>query len=146
MSAITMSLTGDRKLMRAFGRLEGRVQQRFAGQAAAESVKPMVKAAKASARAAKDSGQLAKSIGSVRRTYRGSGASVVVIGVRKGFRVVIDGKPRDPRRYARLVEFGTRYAAPRPFLRPAFDSHKGRVIRLYSDGLWKRIRKEAARK
>jgi hypothetical protein len=94
-------------------------------------------------------GILKRSLGRVIKTYRQSGATVGVVGPRKGFRVIIKGKPVDPVKYAHLVEFGrkavtvkkkkvlsdgekvygksVRAALPWPYLRPAFDINREKV-------------------
>lgn len=50
---------------------------------------------------------LRRSLGQKTRTYPNGGV-IVVVGPRRGFRQVIAGKPRNPTKYAHLVEFGTR--------------------------------------
>jgi len=38
--------------------------------------------------------------------------------------------------YASYVEFGTRYMAPRPYLRPALDSYLPKLMAAIKTGLW----------
>jgi HK97 gp10 family phage protein len=47
--------------------------------------------------------------------------------------------------HAHLIEFGTFKMAAQPFLRPAFDSNKEKVLENFSEGIWERLAK-AARK
>jgi HK97 gp10 family phage protein len=47
----------------------------------------------------------------------------------------------DARPYAHIVEFGGNGAAPRPYLRPAFDQTKGAVVQRIQDELWMGIEK-----
>lgn len=44
-----------------------------------------------------------------------------------------------------MLEFGTRYMAARPFLRPAFDSSVEQVLRLFSKSFGKNLRKAQRR-
>ena len=106
----------------------------------------------AKARTPRRTGLLRKSLGRKVKSYRGGAVIVGVIGPRRGFRMVIDGKPVNPVKYAHLVEYGrrevvpkkkkvladkvgkviygrkVRAVAPRPFMRPAWESNKGRVV------------------
>jgi HK97 gp10 family phage protein len=47
--------------------------------------------------------------------------------------------------HAHMVEFGTSKMAARPFLRPALDTNKDKVIRVTGNSLGPAIEKEAAR-
>lgn len=47
--------------------------------------------------------------------------------------------------HAHLVEFGTVNMAPQPFMRPAWDANKDRVLQLIKDELGGEIEKAAAR-
>lgn len=102
-------------------------------------------------------GQLRKSLGRRIKVYRNSRVVVGIVGPRTGFKILVDGKPVNPAKYAHLVEygraavrvknrkvlsslktavppdqpgvFGPTVAAvpPRPFLRPAWDAQKVRA-------------------
>jgi HK97 gp10 family phage protein len=105
----------------------------------------------------KRTGTLRKSIGRKVWTKRGGAVIAGIIGPRKGFRVLVRGRPVNPVRYAHLVEFGRRAvvakkkatgaagvlsegkggevfgprvasAAPRPFMRPAWERNKDRIV------------------
>jgi hypothetical protein len=56
----------------------------------------------------KSTGLLKKSIGKKTKTYTQTGNIVVVVGPRTSFRQMVSGKPRDPVKYAHLVEFGAK--------------------------------------
>lgn len=56
------------------------------------------------------------------RVYRGGEFVMAIIGPEMGHRVILNGKPVDPVRYAHLQEYGTQHSAANPFLRPALDS------------------------
>jgi HK97 gp10 family phage protein len=129
----------------------------------------------AKARTPRRSGQLRKSLGRLVKTYRGGAIVAGIVGPRKGFRVQWRGKYIDPVKYAHLVEFGrkevvagvgrggkktgkrllsdgttvfgprVRAVPPRPFLRPAWDENKGRVVQVIIDALRKGLRDFLAR-
>lgn len=84
--------------------------------------KPVLKTAKSLV--PERTGQLRKSLGRKVRTYPGSGVTVGVVGPRFGFKIEINGKSINPVHYAHLQENGTKFHAPQPFLRPAWDAHK----------------------
>jgi hypothetical protein len=91
-------------------------------------------------------GLLRKSLGRKVRADKRNGGYLGIVSPRRGFKVVVNGKPMDSRRYAHLVEYGrspvmaklkkvlssgkggqifgrkVQAAAPRPFLRPAWAS------------------------
>jgi HK97 gp10 family phage protein len=93
-------------------------------------------------------GLLKDSLG-IKMTVRRSGTAVAVIGPRVGFKKQIGlttragkggpvGTPiyEDPANIAHLVEFGhggPHPAPPHPFMRPAWDSTKGQVLRVMAD-------------
>ena len=76
-------------------------------------------------------GALRRSI--TQRAKRGA-VPTMQVGIRKG------AAP-----HAHMVEFGTSTMAAKPFLRPALDSNKGKVIRETGQALGPAIEKEAAR-
>lgn len=115
----------------------------------------------------KRSGLLRKSLGRKTKTYRQNGVVVGVVGPRKGFAKVIDGKRVDPVKYAHLVEggrkavkankakvlsdgkqvFGTKVAAvpPHPFMRPAIDEQKAGIKQAISKAAGEELEKVAKR-
>lgn len=50
-----------------------------------------------------------------------------------------------PKPHAHLQEFGTAHHAPQPFVRPAWDQHKGEILDGLKDDLWKEVEKAAKR-
>jgi HK97 gp10 family phage protein len=134
---VELKLDGGPQLRRALAELRGATQRRIVGPAANKAMTPINRAAKRNAKSVGDTGLLAKSIGKIQRTYKRAGVVMTIIGARKGFRQVINGKPRDPSLYAHLVEYGTAPhgshpgAAPKPFLRPAFDANKAQAQRIF---------------
>lgn len=68
----------------------------------------------------------------------GPDRAVYKVGVRSGARE--RRKDRDAW-YWRLVEFGTAKMPARPFLRPAFESKKGRAVELIAERIASRIRR-----
>ena len=78
--------------------------------------------------------------------------NIVVKKVSKGqtnltseYIVTVRGKRKDAyaARYGRLVEYGTTYAAPHPFLRPAFDAGKNTAVEIIRDELDKGLERAA---
>jgi HK97 gp10 family phage protein len=93
-----------------------------------------------------DTGQFRRSLGRRVRTYRQSGVVVVVIGPRKGFRVVTQRGtklvPHDPAKIAHLLEFGhvivrggkaVGHAPPYPTIGPAMEEEKGAATQAIGD-------------
>lgn len=80
-----------------------------------------------------------KQIGEASSLYR----QVYVVGVRSGARRGKDGTKNRSQDafYWRFLEFGTRYIAARPFLRPAFEAQKRAAI----DAMAKKLRERIAR-
>jgi HK97 gp10 family phage protein len=110
----------------------------------------VTKASRIVAKAAKqtapvgETGQLKRSIGQKVKVYSGRGVIVGIIGPRKGFRIVVDGKPVDPIHYARLVEFGHGGPAPapaRPFLRTAWTQSRQAIMAVMAAEVQKALAK-----
>ena len=121
-----MKLTGAKELIQTLDRLPRAMQRRVVRPAVRSALSPINKAAKR--KAPTDEKLLKKSIGVKVKSFARAAIIWGAVGVRKGFRQVIDGKPRDPRRYAHLVEFGTERAAAHPFMRPAYDENKAKAF------------------
>ncbi len=79
-------------------------------------------------------GELKRSL--VSRVQTEGRAIMAKIGGRKGTR---------GGRYLHLVEFGSVYASPQPFLRPAFEATKDESKRIYQETVWADIKAEAAK-
>lgn len=47
--------------------------------------------------------------------------------------------------YGRFQEMGTRFHPPKPFMRPAWDQHKGAILEGLKDDFWKEIKKASDR-
>ncbi|MBN2024080.1 MAG: HK97 gp10 family phage protein [Pirellulales bacterium] len=118
---IGIDVRGDVEAKALLDALPFRVYRRVLRSAVAKATRPIVRDAKALApkrnrtvdeqgREVGPTGLLRKSLGFVIRTYLTRGVVLGVIGPRKGFRTIIDGRPRDPIHYAHLVEFGYRIA------------------------------------
>lgn len=84
----------------------------------------------ASSLAPRESGQLADSM-------------VMETTERAQDQVTVDGGPDETAFHGLFIEFGTRYIAPSPFLRPAFDQRQKDAIRAIADGVEVSIQKAA---
>ncbi len=143
-SAIPFTLQGDKALMRTLDRLPAAMQRRVVRPGVRAALSPINKAAKR--KAPKETGLLKKSIGVKMKSFNRTGVIWGAVGVRKGFRKVIDGKPRDPRRYAHLAEFGTETVPARSFMRGAFDENKGKAFGILKTKIMLGLAREAKRK
>ena len=151
--SIKMEVEGLAPLLRKLRQLAGRTEMgKVARKAMYAMTTPVLKTARDKVRVRYK--VLKRSLGRRIKTYRQSGVTLGLVGPRKGFRTVIDGKPVDPINYAHLVEFGrkavrvkkarvlsagknapgkkvfgqeVRAALPWPYLRPAFDVNRERV-------------------
>ena len=139
-----MQLTGDIALLQQFRQLPVKLQKKHGRRAIAKAARKVVKAAKQ--RCPTRSKQLKKSLGFRPRTYK-SGVFAVV-GPRKGFREVVNGKPHDPAKIAHLVELGhggPHAAEAKPFLRPAMDETAKSNVQLIASELQKGLAEEATK-
>ena len=92
----------------------------------------------ARALAPKHTGRLKISVGmGTRLTSRQRG----LFPAKKGDVNVYVGVTAKANRYAHLVEFGTRLARARPFMRPAWDAHKVGALDSIRDSMWVEIKK-----
>ena len=160
---VTIDLRGDKALMRSLAALSDSVERKITSRAVSRALAPMVTAMKrrapigpTHARKLKlGKGVLKKSIGKRVRKYG------------RGFVVVMVGPMYPAGAHAHLVEFGTgerfrtrmggrfRNDKPgkyptgtmpaKPFVRPAYMSKRGEVMKRAHKFLWENIRKEAAR-
>lgn len=107
-----------------------------------KALRPMVKAARNNVNVR--SGQLKRSLGVKVKTYKGKHLVQGMVGARRGFNIIADDGTRiDPANYSHLLEFGTKFMAPSPYLRPAFDSTADEVLQIYSDNIGDEIINEA---
>ena len=141
-----MRVTGAKqldKVLRDLAKVDNRAGRKVMRQALTVAAKPIVRDAKA--KVAKRSGNLRRSIGAV--SPKGSGTKVSVkVGPRTG------GKWKGF--HGHLVEFGHAlvrggkvigHVPAKPFMRPAWDTNKGGVLRTIGREIGPRIEKEAAR-
>ncbi len=139
----SVTITGDKRLMRQLASLGGGAQRRIMRPAITKAAKLVVKTARPLVSV--DEGLLKKSLGTQINTYK-TGAVIARIGARSGFSETDeDGNTRDPKNYAHLVENGTIFQGPQPFLRPAMDSNRGTVKQIINKEVGQRIKKELAK-
>lgn len=119
-----VEVTGFKELERALRELPNAVAKGVLRTALKKAGQPVVDAA--IAMAPRDTGKLAESIEiktsltrRQRRRRRKAGDVEMFIG------------PSTAARHGHLVEFGTVKMAPRPFMRPAWDGNKERVLSLF---------------
>jgi HK97 gp10 family phage protein len=141
--AFGRAITGDKAVIKNLSTLANRTQRKILRKVVRRVQKPMITSARQIVH--RRSGQLAKSLGTVVRTYKGTSV-IAVLGPRAGFRAVWEGKEIDPIRYAHLVEQGHRGVSAYPFLRPAFDSNKESAKQQAIAEIAKEIEKEAEKK
>lgn len=141
---LSFKLYGDTELIALLEALPKRMQKNVLATALRGGAAVIVKAARANLRANGNirTGLLQKSITVKIKRYSRDGIIWAGIGANKntsgstpsGSRVV-------PNAYAHLLEFGTRTAAPYPYLRPAFDGNRREILA----GITQRTRKGLAR-
>lgn len=146
MVKITTDIAGIKELDRALKQLPDFMQTKVLEDAMKKAAGPVIKAARAKAPRGR-TGNLRKSIvaGTRLRPSQQAGAP----GRRR----------KDPRRQAviyvgtswpkgahgHLVEFGTVHSRPKPFLRPAWEGHRGEVLKSIELELSRSLRKAASR-
>lgn len=102
-------VTGMESVNRRLAALENKAAKRALRKGVTAGTKLLAKGAKKRVRRGKGklAGLLRKSIGSKVKTFRGSGATVGIIGPRKGFlHIMADGRRVDPIKYAHIEERG----------------------------------------
>jgi HK97 gp10 family phage protein len=125
--SVKMRLTGAKELKAALQNLPlDDNRDGIARRVLKEAGKPILAAARSMAPV--DTGRLKKAI-FMRSQRVQRGDVTVAIGVRRG-RVF----------YGWFQEFGTKYLPPQPFMRPAWDAHKGDLIRKIGAMLWDEVR------
>lgn len=100
---VVAKIEGLTETLAALHGLKQGMRNRIQRKAFTAGAKPIVKAARQLV--PERTRQMKKALGVKVKTFP-SGVVVALIGVRKGFRVVIDGKPVDPAKYLHLVLFG----------------------------------------
>lgn len=135
-----ISVLGDRELQKKFGKLEKSVQGKMLTSAMREAMKPVLASARAAA--PRHTGNLARKIklSSVRLRGKGKG-----IAVRTPTRAQL-GIAKDAKGYYPAhQEYGTRKNRAQPYMRPALESNRSRVLEALRSGLWKRLEPEVSR-
>lgn len=143
----TISLTGDRRLMRRLTHLKASTQRKVVRPAASKAWTPVNKEAKR--RCPKETGALERSLGKKIKVYSRTGVVWVAIGPRTGekyHKVGPDGKIRKPTKYAHLAEFGGRRSSGAGFMRGAFDTKRHEAEQILHRETWANIQKEARRR
>ena len=146
MSAFRVQIIGDKEMLRRLNRLSGAKVRAVARPAVRFAMTPINKAAKA--KVPRDSNALQKSLGFKAvpaKNVKNKGDVVGGIRPRKGFARQVNGRTRDPRFYAHLVERGTKNMRARPFLRPAIDANASLSLSRFGKKMWERIRKVVAK-
>jgi HK97 gp10 family phage protein len=159
-----VKVSGHRELKRELEAVPEKIQRKAlrAGQTKASRI--VIKEARA--KVPVRFGLLKKSIGRRSKTYRKTGVVLSVIGPRRGFKKKREGSGRksrlgrwlarrglikskvrhdDPAKYAHLVEYGTVRSAPKPFLRPAYEHNRSRIIREQVEAIRRVLRKLGSR-
>ena len=163
---IIFKMTGGKEVIAAFNALPPIVAAKLVKPVLTAVAKPLVKDAKA--RVAVTTGTLKKSIGSFMRKQREPGLRLLVIGARTDAGTTAstkntksggggrggasqwwgeddDGNVLKPENYSHLVEFGTVFSGPRPFLRTALDDQGAPAINIGLERMRKGIEREATK-
>lgn len=132
---IQCQITGLRELetkMIALGPKLGMQAMRSALNAGAQTIKKDVQA-----RAPFNTGKMKKNVYVTRsRSESGPTQMTYIVGIRSGKKEEIKGRDAF---YWRFLEFGTKFIAARPFLRPAFESKKHEALTKFKQKLSQRL-------
>lgn len=153
---ITVKIDGLEQLKKALNQLPIDIQQRALRSAVSASAKVVVDAAIQKAPAG-ETGNLKKAIYRYRsRSESGTGRETYLIGVRKGKKAYADtarnrrlnrvGKKytvQGEAYYWRFLEFGTAKMQAKPFMRPAFEGSRGKILEVMKERLGKAIQTQA---
>ncbi len=138
-SGLSLRFEGDKELIKALDKIGGKAFN-LSVKAARAAMVPVNKDAKQRLKLVRDTGALWKSIGIKGKRYPRLGLMWVGVGARKGKSVQnADGSTRDPVNYSHLVEFGFnnvrtgKHVAAQPWLRPALDANKRKVLKIYEN-------------
>jgi HK97 gp10 family phage protein len=163
MTFVSAKVVGVASSLAAFEEMKRATKNRIVRKAVTSGTNPMNRAAKASSKFIDRTGLLRKSIGKKVRTYRNSGATIGVIGPRRGFarnRNVlgswnastghrsINQVRINPTHYAHLVEHGhggPAPAGPKRFLLSSFNASKSSAIADFSSKFSVEVMSEAAK-
>jgi HK97 gp10 family phage protein len=132
-TGVSFKISGDKELQRALNALPGKVQKKIMRGALREAAK--VVAAEARARVPVETGTLRDSIKV--RALKGKRGSVGA-SVESG-----EGQFKDESFYGAFIEFGTRNAPAKPFLRPAAKSKQPACVAVVAEAIRTRIDAEA---
>jgi HK97 gp10 family phage protein len=153
---MNFKIEGLEDLKKALNALPVEIQQRSLRSAVSAGAKVVVDAAISKAPSG-DTGNLKKSIYRYRsRSQSGTGRETYYVGVRKGKKAYADtarnrrlgrvGKKytvQGEAYYWRFLEFGTAKMGAKPFMRPAFESSKGKILDIMKQRLGKSIQDQA---
>ena len=139
---VTVRVTGMKELaakLQSFGPKLARNGLRAAVSAGAEVIRKDVQA-----RAPVDEGTLRRAVYKKQiREESNNTKQTFYVGVRSGKKYQ---KKKQDAWYWRFLEFGTKYIAARPFVRPAFESKKNEAVERMKEKLAERIKKIAGEK
>lgn len=133
----SIKVEGLRELGNAIKELDSRVQKRIARSATAAGARVIANEAKRLVHV--DSGNVKKNIRTANLKSNQPGVQETAVGVR------VNGKTKDSAFYWTFLEFGTAKMAPKPFLRPAFESQKMRAAERVKEQLATRLDAEVAK-
>jgi HK97 gp10 family phage protein len=151
-----VKILGLEQLKKALNQLPVEIQQKALRSAVSASAKVVVDSAIAKAPAG-ETGNLKKAIYRYRsRSGSGTGRETYLVGVRKGKKAYADtarnrrlnrvGKKytvQGEAYYWRFLEFGTVKMQAKPFMRPAFEGSKSRILDVMKERLGKAIQDQA---
>lgn len=129
----SVQMTGLRELGAALKELDSRVQKRIARSATSAGARVIANEAKRLVPV--DTGNLKKNIRTANLKPNQPGIQETAVGVRV--------KGKESPFYWTFLEFGTAKMAPKPFLRPAFESKKVEAAERIKEQLGKRLDAEA---
>lgn len=144
---ISVEITGLDDLQKGLKAIGKKMREKIGNEAVVTAMTPVVDLAQRLAGKSRETGALQESIGMKVKPYRRGNVIFGIVGPRKGFnKPDPSGKGfRDPRKYAHLVEFGTKHASAKPFMRPAFHATKGRVVQQLGAVIGTQVTAEAKR-
>lgn len=151
-----VKILGLEQLKKALNQLPVEIQQKALRSAVSASAKVVVDSAITKAPAG-ETGNLKKAIYRYRsRSGSGTGRETYLVGVRKGKKAYADtarnrrlnrvGKKytvQGEAYYWRFLEFGTVKMQAKPFMRPAFEGSKSRILDVMKERLGKAIQDQA---